>query len=58
MCHDGDGGRYIGTWGFSVNKDPDSDWTNWGMYRFMIVNQTTLAGAPAPGSHFAMIAHQ
>ncbi|MFC1906504.1 UbiD family decarboxylase [Chloroflexota bacterium] len=58
MCHDGDGGRYIGTWCFSVNKDPDSDWTNWGMYRFMIVDQTTLAGAPAPGSHFAMIAHK
>jgi len=55
MCHDGDGGRYIGTWGFSVTKDPDSDWANWGMYRFMVLNRNTLAGAPAPGSHFAMI---
>ncbi len=55
MCHDGDGGRYIGTWCFSVTKDQESDWANWGMYRFMVLNQNTLAGAPAPGSHFAMI---
>ncbi len=55
MCHDGDGGRYIGTWCFSVNQDPETDWANWGMYRFMVLNKDTLSGAPAPGSHFAMI---
>jgi len=55
MCHEGDGGRYIGTWGFSVTRDPETGWDNWGMYRFMVLNQNTLSGAPAPGSHFAMI---
>ena len=51
MCHDGDGGRYIGTWGFVVCKDPDSDWVNWGMYRFHINNKHSLAMKPAPGSN-------
>ncbi len=40
--HEGDGGRYIGTWDMVVNKDPDSDWTNWGMYRVMIHNDRTV----------------
>jgi UbiD family decarboxylase len=31
-----DGGRYIGTWHTDITKDPDSGWTNWGMYRNML----------------------
>lgn len=33
MLHDGDGGRYMGTWHVVISKDIDSDWVNWGMYR-------------------------
>lgn len=55
MVHDGDGGRYINTWGFCVTRDPDSDWVNWGVYRFMILNQRVLTGNPAPVSHLATI---
>lgn len=55
MCHAGDGGRYIGTWSFLVSKDPDTDWVNWGMYRFMILNQSLLSGNPTPPSNFATI---
>ena len=58
MCHDGDGGRYIGTWGFVVCKDPDSNWTNWGMYRFHVNNQWSLAMSPAPGSNLGMLFRQ
>lgn len=36
MVHEGDGGRYIGTWDTVITRDPDSDWTNWGMYRVMV----------------------
>ncbi len=36
IIHEGDGGRYIGSWHIVINKDPDSDWTNWGMYRTML----------------------
>lgn len=30
-----DGGRFIGTWHTDINKDPDTGWVNWGMYRHM-----------------------
>lgn len=36
MVHEGDGGRYIGTWDTVITRDPDSEWTNWGMYRVMV----------------------
>lgn len=41
--HEGDGGRYIGTWNTIVIRDPDSDWTNWGMYRVMIHNKNAVS---------------
>jgi 4-hydroxy-3-polyprenylbenzoate decarboxylase len=28
LIHEGDGGRYIGTWHITINKDPDGDWVN------------------------------
>lgn len=50
MVHDGDGGRYISTWHFVAAKDPDSDWTNWGMYRQMIHNRRNMGGLCLPYS--------
>lgn len=44
MVHDGDGGRYIGTWHAVIARDPDTNWTNWGMYRLMIHNERHLGG--------------
>ncbi len=41
--HDGDGGRYIGTWNTIIIKDPDSDWINWGMYRVMIHDKRAVS---------------
>jgi phenylphosphate carboxylase alpha subunit len=55
MIHDGDGGRYIGAWDLVVTKDPESDWTNWGMYRFMIHTKDWLTGWPQTTSQLAMI---
>jgi 4-hydroxy-3-polyprenylbenzoate decarboxylase len=51
MVHEGDGGRYLGTWDLVVSQDADSGWVNWGMYRFMIHNETVLTGYPRPTSH-------
>ncbi len=34
--HAKDGHRYIGTFHSCIMKDPESDWTNWGMYRMGI----------------------
>lgn len=48
MVHWGDGGRYIGTWHVVVMQDPDppqAGWVNWGMYRQMVYNRTTIVGA-------------
>jgi len=42
LIHGGDGGRYIGTWHTVITKDPDSTWVNWGMYRLMVHDRTTL----------------
>lgn len=55
MIHEGDGGRYIGTWDLVVCQDPDSGKSNWGMYRFMVHNKSTLSGYPLPVSHLGTI---
>jgi len=55
MVHEGDGGRYIGTWDLVVNKDPETNWTNWGMYRFMVHTKNWLTGWPQSTSQLAFI---
>ncbi|HXW41444.1 MAG TPA: UbiD family decarboxylase, partial [Xanthobacteraceae bacterium] len=42
MVHEGDGGRYLGTWDLVVSKDANTDWVNWGTYRFMVHNERLL----------------
>jgi phenyl-phosphate phosphatase/carboxylase subunit alpha len=51
LIHEGDGGRYLGTWCIVVTKDPDTGWINWGTYRFMLHNTQYLAGWPFAPSH-------
>jgi phenylphosphate carboxylase alpha subunit len=46
MLHEGDGGRYVGTWDLVVSQDPDSRETNWGVYRFLLHDRRILAGVP------------
>ncbi|MFQ6010972.1 MAG: UbiD family decarboxylase [Nitrososphaerales archaeon] len=41
--HEDDGGKYVGTGSVCILKDPDSDWTNLGIYRIQIHEQN-LAG--------------
>ncbi len=55
MIHEGDGGRYIGTWDLVVSRDPRSGWTNWGAYRFMLHDERTLTGWPRPTSHLGIV---
>lgn len=55
MIHEGDGGRYIGTWDLVVCKDPETGWENWGMYRFMVHTNKWLTGWPQTTSQLAMI---
>ncbi|MBM4340462.1 MAG: UbiD family decarboxylase [Deltaproteobacteria bacterium] len=55
IVHEGDGGRYIGTWDVVINKDPETNWTNWGMYRFMVHTKNWLTGWPQSTSQLAFI---
>jgi 4-hydroxy-3-polyprenylbenzoate decarboxylase len=55
MLHDGDGGRYLGTWDMAVSHDPETNWVNWGMYRFMVYDSQHLTGFPRPTSHFGKV---
>ncbi|GAI47512.1 unnamed protein product, partial [marine sediment metagenome] len=53
MLHEGDGGRYIGTWHITISKDLESDWVNWGMYRSMLQSKNALGILMASlGKHF------
>jgi len=46
-----DGGRYIGTGGVDITRDPDNGWVNLGTYRVMVHDKTTLAFYISPGKH-------
>ncbi len=58
MMHDGDGGRYMGTFHLTITKDLDSDWVNWGMYRHMLHNKNTLGIRADPHTHLGTMYHQ
>ncbi len=55
MLHEGDGGRYLGTWDMAVSRDPETNWVNWGMYRFMLYDSNHLTGYPRPTSHLGKV---
>ena len=54
FIHEHDGGRYMGTWDVVVTRDPDSSWTNWGLYRLMVHDRNTLGGLIIPSQHIGM----
>ena len=51
LVHEGDGGRYIGTWHVVITKDPDTGWVNWGMYRLMVHGKNSMGGIIAAPQH-------
>ncbi len=50
LVHEGDGGRYIGTWHAVITEHPETNEVNWGMYRQMMYDSRTLCGAVFPFS--------
>lgn len=58
FLHDGDGGRYIGTWHLVVTRDPDTGWTNWGVYRLMVHDASSMGGLVSPTQHIGMMYYQ
>lgn len=55
LIHDGDGGRYLNTWGTVVVQTPDRTWTNWSISRSMVIDKNKLSGLVLPRQHLGMI---
>jgi 4-hydroxy-3-polyprenylbenzoate decarboxylase len=53
--HEGDGGRYLNTWGTIIVRTPDGHWTNWSITRVMLASKNTLTGAVIPQQHLGII---
>lgn len=59
FIHQGIGGRYIGTFDTCISRDPDTGWTNWGMYRIMVHDKQHLAFFwHQPQTHMALHYHK
>ncbi len=56
--HGIDGGRFIGTWHIDVNRDPDTGWVNWGMYRHQLLSERRLGWLAIPAQHGPSIYYQ
>jgi len=48
LLHQGDGGRYLGTWHANITKDPDTGVHNWGLYRLMVHDKNSMGGLVLP----------
>lgn len=55
LIHEGDGGRYLNTFGTIVAQTPDKKWTNWSIARIMILDKNRMAGIVAPTQHLGKI---
>lgn len=48
LIHEGDGGRYINTYGIFIAQNPDGTWVNWSISRAMLDGPQTIAGVVIP----------
>src|SRR5262245_14251431 len=55
LIHNGDGGRYLNTWGTVVARTPDGRWTNWAITRAMVIGKDRLAGLVLAQQHLGII---
>lgn len=55
LLHDGDGGRYLNTYGCTVVRTPDGMWTNWSTARIMTLDSTRMTGLIAPEQHLGVV---
>lgn len=53
--HDGDGGRYINTWGTVIVQTPDKSWTNYSINRIMLLDKNRMTGLIPPQQHLGII---
>jgi UbiD family decarboxylase len=55
LLHDGDGGRYLNTFGIICAETPDKSWRSWSIARIMVIDRTRMAGIVAPNQHIGMV---
>lgn len=55
LLHDGDGGRYLNTFGIICVETPDKSWRSWSIARIMVVDGARMAGIIAPNQHVGMV---
>lgn len=58
LIHDGDGGRYLQTYGLNIATTPDGSWTNWSINRMMLMDRNRLACLIPPPQHLGIIKAQ
>jgi UbiD family decarboxylase len=55
LLHEGDGGRYLNTFGIIAAQTPDKEWCNWSIARVMVLDKNRMAGIIAPNQHIGMV---
>lgn len=55
IIHDGDGGRFLNTWGTTVTRTPEGDWVNWAISRTMLRDRTTMVGPVGASKHLGVM---
>ncbi|KAK3308620.1 3-octaprenyl-4-hydroxybenzoate carboxy-lyase-domain-containing protein [Chaetomium strumarium] len=55
LLHQGDGGKYIQTYGMHVVQSPDGKWTNWSVARAMVHDKKHLVGLVVAPQHIWQI---
>ena len=51
FIHEGDGGRFLNTWGTIVVRSPDGAWTNWSINRIMLRDRNSMVGIVSTQRH-------
>lgn len=57
LIHEIDGGRYS-SWHVNICEDPESEWVNWGLYRWVVHTRDMLGVKLIPGQHAAMLYYE
>lgn len=55
LIHDGDGDRFINTYGTVIAPHPDGHWINWSISRIALRDKNTMAGLFQPMQHLGQI---
>jgi UbiD family decarboxylase len=55
FIHQHDGGRFLNTWGTTVTRTPEGDWTNWAISRTMLHDKSSMVGPASSSKHIGVM---